>query len=402
MLRTARGIFLNWHLVLDTTITHFLAIYFSHAQRFDLAAGIVVADSVLKLVFALPCATVATQLRLAARVSACTYLRPGLTLLWLCAFTLCNSNFDISIVVTAFALFKALLIVDVALSSDFGFLAKDAFGIDLSQNNSIQNIVSRASIAIAPVFALSILNQKLNLIYAICLTLICTGIGASVLKSIHRFNKNQELPIEGPNEKPTTTSNLFTIFNSNYMRWGMFYQLLVNFSFGGISYLLIVKVSSNLNSTMNELSMLYSFFFIYSVAISIFGDAAIPAHRLRNIVQIIATTATLSISLSIAMPSFARFILCAAMGVLYAYELAAVQKVLMPKLRGPDYIRYSALLKIGSRTASALAVAILGACVELGVPSTALFLACGLSGLCCALALYIADPERQRALSVIR
>jgi hypothetical protein len=402
MKKIAQGLFLNWHLVLDTTITHFLAIYFARAQRFDLAAGVAITDSLLKLLFALPCASISTRLRVSARVNLCLFMRPTLTLIWLIGLSFGSIAATTSLIIAVFFVFKVLLIIDTAASADFIFLSKEHLEIDLSQSNSIQNIIARASVAVAPAFSLSILSHNLDIAYVISSTLIITTISAIVLKTAYRLNKLQEEFKKSTKTASFAGLNLSEICSNRYMRWGLLYQLFVNFSFGGITYLLIINISKNINSFANELSTLYIFFFVYSVAISFFGDKVIPAHRLRSVSQIITATGVLSIALSFSLSPSLNLMLCAAMGLLYAYELAAIQKVLMPKLRGFGYIRYAALSKTGGRAASASGVALLGIAIEMGIPSASLFLACGLSGLGCAFALHVANPERQRVVSALR
>lgn len=397
-----RGIFLNWHLVLDTTITQFLAIYFAHIQRFDLAAAIAITDSVIKLIFTIPCATLSTRLDLLTRVNICAFQRPALAILWALGFLSFNTDTNIAIIIAIFVTFKILSIFDTTLSSDFVFLAKDSFGLDLSQSNSIQNIISRASLAIAPAFSLAILAHKLNIACVIGVTLVTIGISTTILKMVLRPQKDRQKGT-GPTHNESPSMLRFSgIFGNDFMRWGLLYQTFVNFSFGGISYLLVIKISKNVSLAINELSTLYFFFLIYSVAIAFRGDFIVPARRLQNIAQTVAATAALSIALTISSSLSFNLMLCGAMGLLYAYELAATQKVLTPKLRGPAYIRYSALSKIAGRAASASGVAALGACIEMGMSSASLFLACGLSGLCCAFVLCLSNPERRRQLSALR
>lgn len=399
MKNIVRATFLNWHLAFDTTITYFLAIYFAHIQRFDLAAGVAATDSMLKLILTMPCAALSTRLDLPARLHLCLFLRPMLALFWLLSFSLYSANVGITPTIIAFTLFKLISIIDAASSSDFSFLAKDSFGIDLSQNNSIQNIISRASVAVAPAFAIFIINNKLNIIYTIGATTAIATIGTITLSSITKTSKHRSCDPSTTTTESTPSPSFLDIFHNPHMRWGFLYQVFVNLSFGGVTYLLIINISKDMNSTINDLSILYLFFFLYSLAIALRGDCAVPARRLGNVTQVISSTAALCIALSISRSHSINLILCGAMGLLYAYELAAIQKLLIPKLRGSGYIRYSALSKTGGRAASASGVALLGMGIESGIPSASLLLVCGLSGLCCAFVLFVSNPERRYALS---
>lgn len=390
--------FLNWHLVLDTTITYFFAIYFAHIRRFDLAAWVAVTDSILKLILMMPCAAISTRLGLPARLRLCLFLRPALTLFWLLGFSLHSANASITYMVVVFSLFKLLLIIDMASSSDFVFLVKDSFGIDPSQNNSIQNIISRASVVVAPIFSLSIINHQLGIIYAFSATIVITMVSTIILNNITKIAHNRPHKSATGNTESISSPSIFEIFRNHHMRWGLLYQTFVNLSFGGITYLLIINVSKNINPTINQLSILYFFFFLYSLAIALRGDAVVPARRLGNVAQVVAGTAALCIALSISRSPCINLILCGTMGLLYAYELAAIQKLLTPKLRGSGYIRYSALSKTGGRAASASGVALLGAGIESGIPSASLLLVCGVSGLCCAFVLHVSNPERRHTL----
>lgn len=402
MPRLIRGIFLYWHFSLDVIITQFLAIYFASEHRFDLAAGIAITDSLLKVFFALPFAAISSRLSLFVRVTMCAYLRPALTAVWLIALFLHNARADTALLIFVFVTFKLLALIDTALSSDFNFAAKDVYAIDLSQSNSIQNIVSRGSIAIAPAFSLAIVNRYLNVIYALGLTLLATAAAVVTLRSIYRIKGRGKSVTHTSDTLRPFMSSIFALIENTHMRWGFLYQIFINFSFGGINYLMIIKLNSTTNSLLNPMSAMYGLFFIYSIFISFLGDRVILATRLTNIPQIVAATGTLSIMLAIAPSLPVELVVCAAMGFLYAYELATVQKVLLPKLRGNDYIHYSALSKISGRAASAVGIAVLGACIQMGIPGTALFFACGISGLCCAFALHAFNPEREAGWFVSR
>lgn len=400
MSKLLQGTFLYWHLALDVLITQLFAIYFAGIHRFDLAAAVPITDSVLKLVLALPLAATSARLLPSARVSLCIFLRPALTALWIASFFFIDANVNTASLLAAFVAFKIFANIDLSLSSDFNFLAKDAHKIDLSQSNSIQNIIARGSITAATAFSLAVVHKNLDIAYTLCFALIATGIGTISLISIRRTSEAAKANIEHSVSLMSLPSNVASIIKDAHKRWGLLYQVFVNFSFGGISYIMITRISQSSNSVLNALTAMYGCFFAYSTLVSIFGDKAILATRLTNIPQVVAATATLSIVLAATRSFAVELILCAVMGLLYAYELATVQKVLTPKLRGSDFIEYSALSKISGRAASAMSIAVLGIGMQMGIQNAILLLACGISGLCCALALSASNPDSNRRCPV--
>lgn len=401
-LKVTRAIFLSSHLALDAIITQFFAISFAQAGHFDLAAAVVLADSLLKLVLALPCAAIARRFSIETRINFCSYMRPLLAALWIGAVTTISTEASNAFAIALFVHFKLLSVTESAMSSDFQFLVRDTLKINLTQINSIQNIISRASLAISPALALAINKFNHDFSWSIGLIFAPIAIGSISLRFIknrHAVN-NESYPDHDQDHHNHTSTGKFHILKNRIMRWGLIYQLSVNFSFAGITYLLIVSMQLNPNPIINQLSALHALFFVYSIAISLFGDAVVPAGRLSHIVRIVMATAALSVLLATASMFAVSVALSAAMGLLYAYELAVVQKVLTIKLRGPHYIQYSALSKIAARAASAASVGALGACIGIGIRPTTLFLACGVAGLCSALALYVANPER-KGISVV-
>jgi hypothetical protein len=159
--------------------------------------------------------------------------------------------------------------------------------------------------------------------------------------------------------------------------------------------LLIINLKPTANAALNVLSALYFLFFTYQIVVLVAGDKAIPAKKLDNIVHIVFGTSVLSITLGTSSNFWLGMALCAAMGLLYAFELVAVQKVLISKLKGPRYLEYSALSKVCARIASAASVTLLGLGVGMGIPPSSLLIVCGSVGLCSALLLKKLNPERE-------
>ncbi|MGN6319288.1 hypothetical protein [Trinickia sp.] len=402
MPKLLHGTLLYWHLALDSFIIQLFAIYFSSIHRFDLAAAVAIIDSALKILFTLPLAAASTRILSSTRVNLCIYLRPTLTAFWLVALLFIDASLSTTALLAIFVAFKILTNIDFALSSDFNFIAKDVHKIDFSQINSIQNIIARGSITLATAFSLGVIHRTIDIGYILFCALLATSISTISLISIKQPINQKESYISNKINPTSMTSSVVTIIKNTHMRWGLIYQIFVNFSFGGMSYMMITRIDQSSNSVLNSLTTMYGCFFAYSTLVSILGDKAILARRLIHIPQIVAATAALSIVLA-ASPSFAiELIVCAALGLLYAYELATVQKVLTPKLRGSAYIEYSALTKMSGRAASAISIALLGTCMQMGIPSTVLFFACGISGLVCAVALSASNPDINRDCSVLR
>jgi hypothetical protein len=271
-------------------------------------------------------------------------------------------------------------------------------GLDLSQNSSIQNIIARAALAVSPAFALSLTNRKLTVLYFLPALVMLSCIGLSALRSIGKVTPPLEKAGHFPFDKGYRAMSFRSITSSGLMRWGFLYQLTVNFAFAGITYLMVITLKPTSDFALNGLSALYFSFFVYQIVVMFIGDNAIPATKLDNIVYIVCGTAILSIAIGASSNLWLSIALCSAMGLLYAFELVAVQKILISKLNGPGYLEYSALSKICARIASAASVALLGLGVGIGIPPSSLLIVCGLVGLCSALLLRATNPERKESM----
>ncbi|PMS36955.1 hypothetical protein B0G57_1454 [Trinickia symbiotica] len=393
MWNVARGIPLYWHLALDTTIAHFFTIYLAHGGHFALAAAVSTGDSLLKLVFAVPGSAVAARAGLPTRVAWCRYLRPALAVAWLAAISLLHSEGSGLLVIAALIAFKLLLLVDGAFSADFPFIAQQAFALDLSQSASIQNIISRGSLALAPAFALSIVNRDLDIFYFVPVIVVLLSLSLLALQSVDETVLASGSAEKSESDDARCKRPFSSVMANRLMRWGLLYQLVVNFAFGGVTYLLIVELKPTSNIALNGISALYFLFFVYQIAVMLMGDGAIPAARLSGIVRIVALTAGLAIAIGSCTNFWLDITLCSAMGLLYAFELGAVQKVLISKLKGPQYLSYSALSKVCARLASAASVAMLGFGVAMGISPSSLLIMCGVAGLFGALLLKLCVPQ---------
>ncbi|GLU34216.1 hypothetical protein WKR88_09250 [Trinickia caryophylli] len=397
MLKIATGTFLSLHLALDVVITQIFLIFFAMEGRYELAAAVPVADSLLKLTLALPGAAVASLCTQRQRLVLCSIIRPAATCIWIAAVeSLTRGQFHIAI--SLFLTFKLAAIIDGTMSSDLQFLARDAFGIDLTQQASIQNIIARGSLAIAPAIALKLNQGHLSPDGALPL-LAAFSVGSFyMLRARLAPQANNTLSAR----KQGDTTRLYSgigVFRNKLMRWGLLYQLTVNFSFSGITYLLAIELQGESNFSLNSLTIFYALFFSYQIAVMIAGDTVVPAKEIRHIVVIITLSATATIAVGITNENWLTLILCAIMGILYGFEIQSIQKIVIAGVRGPDFIEYCAWSKTCSRIASAASVAILGFAVGSGVPSPALLVVSGLLGCASALLLNIVNPERTIGLS---
>jgi hypothetical protein len=393
MWNLARAIPLYWHLALDTTITHVFTIYLAHGGHFALAAAVSTGDSLLKLVFAVPGSAMASRTRLPTRIAWCRWLRLTSVVAWLAAiFLLCNEGTG-RVVIAALVTFKVALFLDGALSADFPFIAKQAFALDLSQSASIQNIISRGSLAVAPAFALSIVNRDVDIFYFVPVIAVLLGLSLFALQSVDKTVRASGTEEKSESDHLHAKWPFVSVMANGLMRWGLLYQLVVNFAFGGVTYLLIIELKPTSNIALNGISALYFLFFVYQIAVMLMGDGAIPATKLGSIVRIVALTAGLAIAIGSCTNFWVGITLCSAMGLLYAFELGAVQKVLISKLKGPQYLGYSALSKVCARLSSAASVAMLGFCVAMGMSPSSLLIVCGVVGLCGALLLKFYIPQ---------
>jgi hypothetical protein len=221
MSKLVKGFFLNWHLALDTTITHYFAINLAQVGHFELAAAVSVGDSLLKLALALPGSIAASWTRPSVRVDWCVLFRATLVASWLTAISLLATSGPGVVVAAAFIIFKGIAIIDNALSADFQFFAKDALELDLSQTTSIQNIIARAPLAAAPAFALYLTENKFSVWHLAPMTVIFLCIGISTLRSIKNIAPSQEISKPSLRQGYRYAFNFKSIINSNLMRWGI-------------------------------------------------------------------------------------------------------------------------------------------------------------------------------------
>jgi len=400
MHKTARGIFLYWHLVLDTLISQFVAIRVAHSGQLGLAAAVSVTDSLLKITILFPGAQIASRVDLAERVRWSVWLRLMLLAAWLICLFVVEGDDALIVMAVAFLFFKVLFIFDNAISADFLFAARGAFGIELSQAASIQSIVSRGTLAVAPTLGLSFVAHKLSFVYLCLPAAILSGAGVLTLLKMSKVASPSMQSLRIESEVGESRLRIWAIFRNEVMRWGILYQITGNFAFAGITYLLVIELAHSLGVGPNGLTAFYLVFFVFQLIVVVAGDKAIPVRNLSDISCIVITSGLLTIAVGSFRNMVFNIVLCSAMGLLYAIELGSIQKVLIAKLNGPLYLSYAAASKVCARVAAALGVGMLGAAVGAGVGPRSLLIVCGSMGVGSGLLLMLSNPERKRRVVV--
>jgi hypothetical protein len=369
---------LYWHFVLDIILTHIFVIAFLTAGYPTIAASLMTVDSFLKILSSVFISKLVVKIPIVTRGKICLILRFIMILLWISAIIQLPFN-NISIALFApFLIFKIVLLFDTTLSTEFVFSLRELFSVDLSQSAAAQNIIVRSFTALAPAIALLLLFTPYAKMGAFILAII---LYLASLPCLIKIFFAPSLSINYTKSKPSDPLTLRQMLSNKLMRWGMLFQLVGNLAFAGISFLLLSQLKPNGHLFLNEITILYTAFFIGQAGILLYGEGIIPANSTRGTAFIMFLSSLFIAAISFAHTSIIRLIFCVGIGITYSLLFSAIQKVVTTNLRGVGFVEYVGWAQTISRMAALSSTLLLGEALSNGISSSSLLILCGLMGM---------------------
>jgi hypothetical protein len=365
-----------WHFILDILLTHIFVIAFLKIGYPSIAAMLMAADSFIKVAFSVLISKIVAQVSLAARGKICLVIRFVLILLWVgMIMQLPVKGLTLDLILPYF-IFKLLLLIDSTMSSEFVFSLRDLYKVDLTQSTAAQNIMIRSSTAIAPAIALLILFTPHAKIAAFIVAVFIYLISLPSLLNIFFHPDHSD-----HSKKPSDALSFKGVFSNSLMRWGLTFQLVGNLAFAGVAFLLLSQLKPQGSIFWNEITFLYTAFFIAQFLTLIYGEKIVPVNTTRGAVIIMAISSLCILFCGLAPYGLIRLILCAAIGITYSFLLSAVQKVVTTRLRGAGFVEFVGWAQMISRSASFTSTILLGVALSIGFNSSWLLFICGLLGI---------------------
>lgn len=375
------GLGLYWQYILDTILTHFFVIIFLRNGYPAFAAVLMSIDSLFKAVFSVLSGYVVALIPMAIRGRLSVIFKSTLLILWYLAISVSVKDQLSFFAIILFVIFKIILLIDSFFSAEFIFELKKYLSIDLTQSAAMQNILVRASTAMAPAISLLILfNPNIDLIVLALATLIF-GVSIILLRRIYFLSMESISP---KYVKPVSISRLI---QNPYAAWGFLYQILGNLAFAGVAFLLLRQLPQHPHIFLNEISILYFAFFIVQGIILFFGEDFVPINNTFQIASIMGLCGCFVLLAGICSYEYLRFACCLLIGILYSLTLSAVQKVVITQLRGAGYVEFIGWAQTVGRLSSFSITMLLGFALSIGVNSSLLLTICGALGIMSAILL---------------
>ncbi len=376
---------LYWHILLDLILTHVYAIAFLNAGYASIAALLMSIDALFKVTLMVFLSRLTVPLSPALRGKISALLRFSLIGIWYVALLQLPIHSLSFAIFIPFLFFKLVLTIDFSLSSEFIFSLQEYFHVDLSQSAAAMNILTRSGTAVAPAIALLLLTRPSATGTIVAIALILGLFSTLLLRKIYFSQKNL------PHFLPKEHSPFSTLLKNALMRWGFCFQFLVNLSFSGVSFLFLSKLKLHGNIFLNEITVLYTAFFIAQFLVLIGGDILIPVKKPSHLIGIVFLCAFL-----ILMSSFnndlMRLALCGLIGFVYSCLLSGSQKLINSRLRGKGYVEYSSWAQMIGRLTAFGSTACLGLLMSEGLSSSLLLAVCGGLGILSAFLLGCTAP----------
>lgn len=361
---------LYWHVLLDLILTHVYVIAFLNAGFASIAGLLMAMDAMFRATLMIFLSRLTVRFSSIARGRLSVLLRFSLIGIWLISVGQLPINSISLSVFLPFVLFKVISTADASLSSEFIFLLEEYFHVSLSQSAAAMNILVRSGTAIAPAVALLILTTRyaswavsgLALVIGIVSTILLKEVFFS-FRNAHHFKKREHV-------------SLYVIMKNSLMRWGLFSQFLVNLAFSGVAFLFLAKLKLHGDVFFNEITVLYTAFFVVQFVVLIFGDTIVPGNKPIDMAWMIGLCALL-ILFSGLSDNYMRLFVCGLIGFVYSLMLSAGQKIITARLRGKGFVEYSSWAQMIGRLTSFAGTAVLGLMLGAGVSSSMLLLLCG-------------------------
>src|SRR3990167_6929431 len=327
---------LYWHFTLDTILTHVFVIACLQAG-FSISAALCMSfDSLLKITLSIFISHIIIRISPSMRGKGSMMLKLVMIGIWFVAINQMPIDKLSIIVFIPFLIFKLVLLFDSFMSAEFIFILQEYFSSDLSQSAAAQNILVRASTAIAPALALTLLFLPHMRLVAFIFAMILSVSSLFFLRKIFLLSSNTPFPIN--HQKPFS---LRKIIENPMMRWGLIYQIAGNLAFSGVAFLFLSELKPHSHIFLNEITALYSAFLIAQCVVLVLGEDSVPVNEPVHIAPIMGLCGILVFIASVSQPGIARLIVCLLIGSTYSFSLSAVQKIITSQLRGPGYIEYA-------------------------------------------------------------
>lgn len=367
---------LYWHFILDTLLTHIFVIAFLNAGFSLVAAILMSTDAILKVGLSVYISRFVARFPLSVRGRASVILRLILIGIWFLAVSqLLFKNISFFIFIP-FMVFKLMMVVDSSLSAEFVFLLREYFRIDLTQSAAAQNILARASTAVAPAAAITMLYLPYTIVIIFIIAIVI-GISCTFFLRKIFFSPSTNI-FSFSHERSFLLADLLA---NPLMRWGLLFQVVGNLAFAGVAFLLLAELKINEHIFLNEITALYLAFLLAQGAALIFGEKIVPASKCVHVGYMMVVCGLFVFGASIIHPGLARLVICGGIGMCYSFMLSAIQKVVTTHLRGPGFIEYAGWAQTLGRFISFLSTSTLGMCMSVSFSASTLLMICGLIGI---------------------
>ncbi|GEM_PF-5421710 len=377
---------LYWHIILDLILTHVYAIAFLNAGYASIAAFLIAVDALLKATLMIFLSRLIAPLSSAMRGRLSVLLRFILIAIWYSAVVQLPINSISFSIFLPFILFKIFLSADSSLSTEFIFSLREYFHINISQSAAAMNILMRSGTAIAPAVALMLLTTHYAIWGVILSVFVLGALSTILLRKIffaqgnhHHFSHKKYTPFS-------------VLIQNPLMYWGFSFQFLANLAFSGVGFLLLAQLRLHGNIFLNEITILYTAFFITQFIVLIWGDAIIFGNQLKHMVWMVIICAVLVLIAGVSS-GFMRLGVCGLIGFVYSLMLSGGQKIITAPLKGEGFVEYSSWAQLIGRSTSFASTAALGVLMNCGLSSSILLLLCGGVGILSAILLASLVPK---------
>lgn len=364
---------LYWHVLLDLILTHIYVIALLNAGYASISGLLMGIDSLFKATLMVFLSRFITRFPSVVRAKTSVFLRFILVGIWFVAIKQLPIDSISICMFVPFVLFKFLLTLESSLSSDFVFSLQEHFQVDLSQSMAAINILVRSGTAIAPAIALLLLTTQ-YISWVITAIVLMAGVLSTIYLRQVFFSPSSQ------HNSHAEHVPLRTLLKNPLIRWGLYFQFLGNLAFSGVAFLFLAKLKIHGDIFLNEITVLYTTFFVMQFSVLIFGDTIIPGNKIQDMIWMIAACAILVFISGLTDGHFKLFIV-GAIGLVYSLILSGAQKIVVSRLRGKGFIEYSTWAQLIGRITSFGSIAVLGFGINVGISSSALLMVCGTVGI---------------------
>ncbi|MGO4569321.1 hypothetical protein AB4Z52_30820 [Rhizobium sp. 2YAF20] len=275
-----------------------------------------------------------TKIQFASRT--CFYLAAG------CCLTSLNVHSGLTFVFYGLVLIVASL--DQVLTSVAPVFANAVYGYSYTRSSALANILGRAAQGITPLVAGSFSQHSGGGIFFIAL-LVVAGLSFYYPMRINAFDAPTK---QGPTASRSGGFDVWAI-------WFMFYNFLINFSQGAVSFLLLAVSPGLRGPALN--GTLYATFLCVQIALLFsIGPKTWLEGNLGKVLALSAVNGCLIVVLGFAFSTQLAYVLVAIIGIAYGLSIPLFSDAIFKKLKGPRLKEYLSYGKSSSRVASSLSI----------------------------------------------